>query len=511
MTATTILVAVAACSPTRRPALTPGPSPARLAAADAELRAGCLDCLIAAYEQYTSLRGTPGAEPAATAGAIRAAVLVALRERELGMIDDGYGAKARELITANEQVSPALAALPDIADTLPASRGGIGHAVSTDAALERLRALRQHRDAWLALLRNAAHDEVAAAYVWVAVACDAVDAPMLAPTEIFDVASAFAGAPLVVYREALCRRTDVPTLESILAADPRFVETAYSIGFAALAARPPQLDEADQWFRRAYAWRPKWPSLTLAMGGVALSGEEFERARGLYEETLALEPHSGDAMFGDLRALTYAGAPQEAIAMADRMIADRWSVGDARYWRAFNELQLSRLDEAWQDVEDAARTLIDAQVPKLAGLIAYRRQQLDVAIARFTTSFERNPLDCETRFYLGVVHADRQHWPQTADALAGAAECFQNAEIGLTEEIARIRASTLADDRKARQIARREQQVADGRRRIAASWFDIAVADYSLSKRDEARAFAEKVSGDEQFGERARALLARMR
>ena len=490
--------------------MTPQPSPAeRLAAVDAELRAGCLDCLRSAYQQYEALRQSPAIADAATAGAIRAAALVALRERELGMLDDGYLAKARERAAGDPGLPRTISTLLDIVDALPIARGA--RPVSTDADLERLRTLRQNRDAWAALLRSAARDDIAAAYIWVALACDALDTQTLQPPEIFDVASPFAGAPLVVYREALCRRTETPTLESLLNANARFAEVAYWLGFAELASRPPKLDEADRWLRRAYEWRPNWPALTLTMGGVAMTGEEFDRAHTLYQETLALQPDSGDAMLGDLRALTYLGAAVDAIAMADRMIAARWSVGDGHYWKAYNELQLSRLDDAWRDIEEAERTLINAQVPKLAGLIAYRRQQLDVAIARFTTSYDRNRLDCETMFYLGLVHADLRHWPDTAGMLGGAAGCLQALEADLTQEIERIRASTISEERRATQVARREQQIAEGRRRIATSWFDIAVADFNLSKRDEARLYAEKVIDDEQFGERAKELLARLR
>jgi len=506
-------VAGAACSPPRRPVGTPLPSAAdRLAVADAELRAGCLECLRSAFEHYDALRQTPGAADAATAGAVRAAALVAMRERELGMVDEGYYARARELAASGGNVPSWLPRVLEIVDALPRSRAGTGRPPMSDADLARMRVLRENSEAWLNFLRGAAQYDEAAAYTWLAFTCDAIDTRTMRPLEIFDAVAPFDGAPLIIYRESTCRTTEARTLESMIGHDPRFVEIAYWLGLANLGARPrPNVDEAERWFQRAYVWQPKWPALTLTMGGVAMTGEEFDRARTMYEETLALEPHSGDALFGDLRALTYLGAAAEAIAAADRMIAERWSVGDARYWRAYNELQLDRLDEAWDDVELAEKTSINAQIPKLAGLIAYRRSQLDVAIARFSTSYERNPLDCETRFYLGVVHAELRHWTDTADVLVGAASCLQDAEVELTQDIARIRASNLKEERKAKQIARREQQIVEGRRRIATSWFDIAVADFGMSKKDEARQYAEKVSDDEQFGERARELLARLR
>ena len=45
----------------------------------------------------------------------------------------------------------------------------------------------------------------------------------------------------------------------------------------------------------------------------------------------------------------------------------------------------------------------------------------------------------------------------------------------------------------------------------ATSWFNIAVSYFNLSRKDEAREYAEKVADDEQFGERARDLLSRLR
>src|ERR1700682_5564466 len=75
-----LLLTASACA-ARRPApvVTPAaPTPAdRLASADALVRAGCLDCLVAAYGEYDLLRTFPFAKDAATAGAARTAALIA--------------------------------------------------------------------------------------------------------------------------------------------------------------------------------------------------------------------------------------------------------------------------------------------------------------------------------------------------------------------------------------------------------------------------------------------------
>jgi tetratricopeptide (TPR) repeat protein len=81
------------------------------------------------------------------------------------------------------------------------------------------------------------------------------------------------------------------------------------------------LDGAEALFERAYAWHPKWPSLTLSMANVAMTDEAFDRAAGLYVETLTLEPRSADARIGLVRALTYLGRHEDAIAAADALLA----------------------------------------------------------------------------------------------------------------------------------------------------------------------------------------------
>jgi len=128
--------------------------------------------------------------------------------------------------------------------------------------------------------------------------------------------------------------------------------------------------------------------------------EEFERAALFYDHTLTLEPHAVDALLGKARAQTYIGRSVEAIATLDLLLAERWFVGDARYWRALNESELERNDEAWTDIELAAKLLVNAEVPKLAGLIAYRRHELEISRAKFDESRTRNPRDCETGYYL---------------------------------------------------------------------------------------------------------------
>ena len=507
------LAAAGACSrPPLKPAAAvapPGPTPSqRLSSADALVRAGCLDCLLEAYREYQALRAVPSAGNLPALGAIRTAGLIGLRQRELGMVDEGYIAAAKTLAAATPDLPAWIAGLLDVIDVLPGSIAGLYRPPSSDVELERMHLLRVNGPAHVALLREFSQADMLPAYAWLVYACGASEMRDVPGVELFAPVSAFVDVPLIAFRQAGCRNLDGRKLTALAAAEPRFVETALLLARFEMGRL--KLDEANADYERAYAWRPRWPLLTLSIGNVAMTGEEFEKADRMYGETLAADPRASDALIGRVKALTYLGKAVEAIALTDQLLGERWHVGDARYWRALNENQLSRLDEAWDDVEKAAKLLINAEVPKLAGTIAYRRQQLEVSRIKFEEAKLRNPLDCETGFYLGVVLGDQRAWPRTAEVLREAAGCLEGAERDALADIAAIRASTDPPERQARQIARREKRIAEGRRMIATSWYNTAVAYFNLSHKDEARQFAGKVAGDEQFGDRAKEILTRL-
>ena len=511
-----VLATASACSRTPlKPAVVvpAAPAPARrLAAADVLVRAGCLDCLIEAYGEYDLLRAIPTATDVGTAGAVRSAALIALRERELGMTDEGYSQRARSLLAGAAGQPAWLRTLLDIIDVLPV--GGMMRTPTSDLDLERSRTLRVNYDAWRVTLRELAPIDELGAYVWLAFSCGASETRNVPLDDLFEPTAALRDAPLIEFRRAICRGVEPEPLRTLLARDPRFVETKYYLGrydVGLLVTGQDRLDEADRLFDEAFAWRAEWPALTQSIANIAMTVEEFDRASVFYDRTLALEPHAVDALLGKARALTYLGRSVDAIATLDLLLADRWFVGDARYWRALNETELERNDEAWTDIEAAAKLLINAEVPKLAGLIAYRRRELDVSRAKFEESRQRNPRDCETGYYLGVVLAEQRVWSRTAEVLDEAGQCLEAAERAYADEITAIRASHDPPSRQARKIARREQYIAKGRRQMATSWYDIAVAYYNLSQPAEARQFAERVAADEQFGERAQEILTRLR
>ena len=476
--------------------------------ADRLVHAGCLDCLLEAYRAYQALRAIPAASQAATMGAIRAAGLIALRQRELGMADEGYLAVAKALSSSTPDLPAWMAGTLDIVDALGGSIAGVSRPPSSDADLETMRVRRTNRQAYTTLLRNFSEVDELSAYTWAAFMCGSVETRDVTVGEIFAAVSTFRDTLLVAFKQATCRGVEPEHLRALTAAEPRFAETAYLLGLVEVGRR--KLDEAEAQFERAYAWHPRWPALTQSMANIAMTAEEFTGALRLYDETLAVDPRAVDALLGKVRALTYLGQAVEAIATVDQLLGERWYLGDARYWRALNENQLERHEDAWSDVELADKLLINADVPKLAGIIAYRRHDLDVSRAKFDLARQRNRDDCETGFYLGLVLAEQRRWAPASDVFLETCACIERSEHDYAGQIAAIRSSSEPEDRKVRKIATREQSIANGRRQVATSWFNLAVASYNLSRSADARQFAEKVKSDDQFGERAREILARL-
>ena len=510
------LVAVSGCSRTMRPAVTPpgatppGPtSSERLVAADALVRAGCFDCLQSAYREYDALRAIAAAGDAAAIGAVRSAALLSIRERELGTEDSGYLVRAREIAATIPAVQqPLLATLLDVADSLPTR--GAAQQLSTDGELGRMQAASRNRDLWTEQLRAHADEDALSAYLWLGFNCAYTGALQQTLDEWLTRLPVWRETPLVAFKTAAaCGRSERAALDRLLQADGRFIELNYFLSVS--EAFRGRIDPAMEHLQKAYAWRPRWPAVTNSLATDYITLEEFDQAVDFFDRTLAVVPNYTDAFLGKVRALTYAGRHIEALATVDQWLVLNRYVGDARYWRALNEAQLERYDEAWTDIELSAKLLINAEVPKLAGIIAYRRKQLDVSRAKFEESRERKRDDCETGYYLGVVLAEQRVWDRTSDVLVETGACLEAAELAERLAIAGIRESNAPEPRKQRQIAKREQQIVNGRRMMATSWFDIAVASYNLSRKTEARQYAEKVADDEQFGERARDLLSRLK
>jgi tetratricopeptide (TPR) repeat protein len=479
-----------------------------MAAADAEFRAGCVECLERAFEQYLALRSDQTVGLTATQSAARAALLIAVRENELGLLDSGRLRQARDLATSP---SESLSVLVEVADALSSKPRGASRSPATDAESRASVAISRNQARWVPVLRQLMPDDLVADYFWLGLACGPFGFDVPDRTDRTAILGGSLEVPLIRFKNASSCAIQRSDLLALGALEPRFVETEYFLGSSAFATQlMTGVDEAETRFQTAYQWRSNWPALTMAIANLALTAENFDRAAEFYGKTLALVPDDPDALLSSMRAFTYAGRHADAIQSADRLLAINRNPGDARYWRALNEEQMDQHDAAWEDIERAAEAMVSPDVPKLAGIIAINRRQLDVARQRLQLSLSARPTDCETAFYLQAVLTQQAQWTESSRVAGNAAACFDADLARLSTEIDSLRASDMRADQRDRQIAKRQQQIRSETRMRAASWFDAAAANYNLSRKDEAKRFAEKLLDDEQYGDRARDLIAHL-
>jgi len=197
------ITALQACSSAKKPAAPDPHVPERLTNADTLVRAGCYDCLVAAYREYTTLRVYPAAAEAATAGAVRSAALLAARERELGTEDNGYLQRAHELVATNAtEYQQTLVPLLEITDTLLTR--GAARQIGDDIELTRMQRANRNREVWTERLRAHADEDPLTAYLWLAFNCTYVPAVQQNVAEWLNQLPVWRETALVKFRAAIC-------------------------------------------------------------------------------------------------------------------------------------------------------------------------------------------------------------------------------------------------------------------------------------------------------------------
>lgn len=444
---TLIAISLFACWPVGLAGCAPkGPSPqllAEIAKAEALLREGCYTCLkesLALFEKHASAE-TPrrgAAErpplPGAGEGAFNAALLIAIREGELGMPNDASWITARAKVTPSRQ--PVLdAAGLIIGDTTaldPEQRAQLtGNRGRPPVAPDNL--VRRALDA-------APENDITAKYVALSIDCE--QRRLIESVDVRAMSDVYSGVPLMRFRLATCGRPLAPDIGSLRSGNPRWADTLYWEARREMVASLGQAIDLSKVIALYGQGREAFPSslmLAMAWADANLTAEEFESALSGYEDVLQVRPTHRDAMSGKMQAQSYLLRHQEAIATATRILElGSWHIPDANYWRAWNRYQLKEYETAWEDVENATRGLSNARVYMLAGLIAYARKELPVAVDRFDTAFKVDPSACDAVWMSGLVSIDRNDLEVAGPKFARSMTCFVSSAKALREERTRL-------------------------------------------------------------------------
>ena len=267
---------------------------------------------------------------------------------------------------------------------------------------------------------------------------------------------------------------------------------------------------AEFHYARAHEEWPAWPAPALALGEVARTVEDYEASLPFYDAALALVPDQRDALLGRAQSLSYLDRNAEAVPPLDRLIEmGRWYLAEAHFWRAYNRFNLGDVEGAR---DDAATSINhrpdDAPTYALSGQIALVQRRLDDARTDLETALDINPQYCYAAFHLGRVHIEEARWIETASAFSRAALCFRESARRLAADLSEIeRNPDLAEDRRARLVARRTDEIAVFRQQAASSFYNAALGYYNDGVMPIARRYAEFAGEHELFAERATRLL----
>jgi tetratricopeptide (TPR) repeat protein len=414
-----------------------GPSPllvAEVAKANSLVQQGCYTCLTEALAIYDKHAAAKLPIPGAREGQFEAALLIAIREGELGIPNEQSWSRARALVLPARQavLEAAELIIGDTTSLDPEQRAQLT-GVRGRPPVEPDNPKRRALDA-------ASEKDYTAKYVALSIDCE--QQKLIESVDMKALAAAYEGSPLIQFRLSTCGRPAAPKAGALRERDPRWTDTFYWEARNEMVASLGQAIDLSKVIGLYGQGRDAFPSslmLTMAWSNANLMAEEFESALSGFEDVLEVYPTHRDAMNGKMQAQSYLMRHVEAVTTATRILElGTWNIPDANYWRAWNRYHLKEYDDAWADVENATRGLSNTRVYLLAGLIAYSRKELPTAVDRFDTAFKMDPRACDAVWMSGLVSIDQDELAVAGPKFTRSMTCFVSAASGLREERARL-------------------------------------------------------------------------
>jgi tetratricopeptide (TPR) repeat protein len=503
---------IASCTPVR-PRLDFTPSfaaTADLARADALVRAGCYTCLTEAIAIYQTLAAGPTAVPVAAYRAVDTAVLMAMREREIGL-GSGRSRQHAEAL-ARELPAPADYSLfLSVIDAVGWKPTGVSPE-QLGATVGLFRSVSANLAGWRASLRALAPHDLLSAYQLLSLEClysyrllEAKQLPWPLPAN---------APPLLRASAATCTGAVASLLDDVLRDEPRLRELYLFQGERALGRGA--LRTAERHLLTAIEEIPALMSAKVVLGHIYLQMEDVESAFAAYHEATTAVPGQRDAMIGEAKALSYLDRSDEAIAVLDEMVRlGTWYLGEAHYWRGWNRLHLKQFDLANDEVAAARKYMpMDPLVDKLSGRVALARNEIERAEREFRTAVEhftgRQTRDCDTNYYLASVLVMQRKWPEGAQWFSQALPCYVEDEQAARRKIEEINAADLPEERKIRLVTAKQKGIAALQSQQARAAYNAAVAYANLGDKERARPLAERAALHPDMADLARKLLARL-
>jgi tetratricopeptide (TPR) repeat protein len=388
-----------------------------------------------------------------TATAERAALLLLIRRKELGIPDDDAVAGVRSVAMSNAAAVPDAELVLRAIDAFPLNARGVGEEAAAQGA---------RRD-YVGTLRESAHvladrwrNGEVSAYVYLSLVCWLDNR---APDELDAIVTRYARSTAIQYRAATCGAADEPSLRALLIANPRFHEADYFLGLSAVNAD----SDGSAHFARAWQGISSFTAARIAAAEQALTNEDFEECRHAALDVLRVVPGHSGAMLVLLEALSRLGQHPGAIAVGNTLAKGDWYLGDVNYWLAWNELRLGQPEAALAHAVVAQRYGASSKLWGLTGLIHAAQQDQIAARDAFQSAIALDSHDCGVKYHLGETMLALKAVAGARDAFRSAADCFGARSERLTEDIDVLSSDMTwgaGDDQKFRRLLSHDAEAA---------------------------------------------------
>jgi tetratricopeptide (TPR) repeat protein len=460
---------------------------------------------------YGLLAEVPGRGAKAREKLLRTCMILALREKEIGILDGAYAKKAEELAGKEPSEASELNCLNLVRTAFPEVPGILGDRPdAADKPLEKYHDWARENAVELnAALKQRALDEDFFAYLYLAFVRE-FDYWIKDKGSLLDPEDIRSPSILVRYKLALVPRVDPEKLESLLQAVPGFAEARLFLGLALLAQGA--VVPAEEHFLRAVRSFPRSLSALMGLARTRFYLEEYSSCLELYERMLHLAPAYREALLGKVVCLSSLGRHEEAIETCRNMRGlGKYYLGESHFWEAQNLFNLDRPEAALRSIEDAEKYIYGSyDVLLLGGMVRYALGRVGEAEGNFRDVLKIKSTDVEAAFHLGKISAEKGLWLDSGNFFALAAEGGLATVESLEKKAQEIRASGLSEERKTRMIARKELEVKRAMHKAANSFYNAAAGFHNAGVMDKALECATRALEHPAFKDAAEALIEKL-
>ena len=480
----------------------------KIAEADNLFKRGSYSCLKEAFALYQELLSFSDYQIKTKEKLIKTALLLAIREKELAILEATYFKKASEL-TQDFPNHLEFSLYLQIVDFLKVRGYGAVEDIIEDRLISNDYSAKLKKvEAWNSQLKEKAKTEEFLAYLFLSLNQSYYIKEKADFSHFLEI---YPDSPLMTFIAAICQRENDELLEETIKKEPSFVEVYYFSGDNALEDR--KLITAEKYFLESYIKIPESFSIVFSLARVYFLIGEIEKSLEFYNKGLKLAPKSRQALLGKAICLSSLGKYKEAMPVLDKLLfLGKWYLGDTHYWLAWNQNKLEQLEEAKENIEKSKLYLTeDSKVLNLAGIIAFKKDQFEEAEKNFKEALDLDNLSCQAFFYLGRIYSHKEDWIASGFYFEQAANCYEAAEEALRQKINEIESFALSEERKKRLILRKEQQLQETILSKATSYYNAAVCYFNAEFKDKTLIFAKKASLHPTYKEKAEELISKIR